>query len=68
MSENQDVFDITGRSLQLTPQLPSQHELEGWWQRLLKEGKARMTVEAGQRALNPRSLLKKYQLLPPPQV
>jgi len=56
MSEIQDVFDITGRSLQLTPQLPSQHELEGWWQRLLNEGKARMAGEAGQRALTPRDI------------
>ena len=56
MGEIQDVFDITGRSLQLAQEPPSQHELEGWWQRLLKEGKARMTAEAGQRALTPRDI------------
>jgi pilus assembly protein CpaF len=56
VSEIQDVFDITGKSLQLAPELPTQAELEGWWQRLLREGKARMTAEAGQRALTPRDI------------
>ena len=49
MDEFPDVFDITGRSLRLIRELPSQHELEDWWQKLLKEGRARMTAEAGQR-------------------
>ncbi len=56
MDEFPDVFDITGRSLRLTRELPSQHELEEWWQKLLKEGRARMTAEAGQRALTPRDI------------
>lgn len=56
MDEYSDVFDIAGRSLRLTRELPSQHELEDWWQKLLKEGRARMTAEAGQRALTPRDI------------
>jgi len=56
VDEIPDVFDITGRSLHLIQDPPSQHELEGWWQRLIKEGKARMTGEAGQRALTPRDI------------
>lgn len=51
MDEILDVFDIAGRSLRLTGEPPSQRELESWWQRLLNEGRARMTGEAGQRAL-----------------
>jgi len=51
-----DVFDITGQSLHLTVELPSQHDLDGWWQHLLNEGRARLTREAGQRALTSRDI------------
>ena len=56
MDEFPDVFDIAGRSLHLTCELPTERELEGWWQRLLKEGRARLTSEAGRRALSPRDI------------
>jgi pilus assembly protein CpaF len=51
-----DAFDITGRSLHLTRERPSERELEGWWKRLLNEGRARLTKEAGQRTLSARDI------------
>ena len=56
MDEFPDVFDIAGRSLHLASEPPTERELEGWWQQLLKEGRARLTAEAGKRALSPRDI------------
>jgi pilus assembly protein CpaF len=56
VDEIPDVFDITGRSLHLARDLPSEQELDDWWARLLKEGRARLAEQAGQRALSPREV------------
>lgn len=56
VDEYSDAFDIAGRSLQLTREPPAADELEAWWQRLLNEGQARLTQQAGRQALSARDI------------
>jgi pilus assembly protein CpaF len=53
---HENVFDIAGRSLHLPGEMPTIQEMEGWWQRLEREGKDRLAAEAGRRALSPRQV------------